>query len=984
MGPAREFEDPVPPPLPVNSGTGVGEGGGGGGIAAAAASIACTRSQLWASTECGVRFWEFSQVFGGHKGRKGGDEESAPFRESGRTSPTMSLVLDERRGLVWTGHKDGKIRSWKMNQDGGVGAEEEEGGSSFREGLSWHAHRSAVLSLILTSNGELWSGHESGVIKAWSWENIEKSLSLTIEERHMAALLIERSFIDLRNLVTVEGVCPLPSVNVKYMLSDNSKSKVWSGGSQSFALWDSQKKELLKVFGINGQVETQVDPSSIHDSYNDDDMKVKLIPSSKKEKSQGSGGFLQRSRNALLGAADAVRRVAAKGAFLEDNRKITALTMSVDGIIWIGCTNGSLIQWDGNGNRLQEFQHRSASVLCICTYGARIWVGYANGNVQVMDLEANLIGGWVAHSNPVVRMAVGGSYIFTLANHGGIRGWYLASPGPIDNILRSELTNKEQLYSKQENFKVLAGTWNVGQERASRDSLVTWLAPAASDVGLVVVGLQEIEMGAGFLAMAAAKESVGLEGSVNGIWWLDSIGKALDEGFERIGSRQLAGLLIGVWARKNLRPHIGDVDAAAVPCGLGRAIGNKGGVGVRIRVFDRTICFVNCHLAAHLEAVNKRNADFDHIYRLMNFGRYYAPGDAHGSGGASSIQCHRSSNATDSGKPELSEADMIVFLGDFNYRLRGITYDEARDLVSQRCFDWLREKDQLRAEMKAGKVFQGLREAHIKFPPTYKFDRYQAGLSGYDSGEKKRIPAWCDRVLYRDNRSVPVAKCSLECPIISCITHYDACLEVMGSDHKPVRCIFTVDVARVDELIRRQQFGEIVSSNEKARVLLEEFLNVPETIVSTNEILLTMLETFSLKITNKCSKDAASFEITCEVKSSFKDKNNSAEVPSKSPFGFPIWLKVLPASGIIKPGQSVDVALNLEDFNALGEFIDGASPNCWAEDTRDQEAILTVNITGSWCTGKKCHQIRVLQSSTSKNPCTESNRTLTRNQSKCR
>lgn len=85
---------------------------------------------------------------------------------------------------------------------------------------------------------------------------------------------------------------------------------------------------------------------------------------------------------------------------------------------------------------------------------------------------------------------------------------------------------------------------------------------------------------------------------------------------------------------------------------------------------------------------------------------------------------------TDVGRPELSEADMILFLGDFNYRLRGISYDEARDLVSQRCFDWLRKKDQLHAEMKAGKVFQGLREAQIKFPPTYKFERQKAGLSG--------------------------------------------------------------------------------------------------------------------------------------------------------------------------------------------------------------------------------------------------------------
>lgn len=73
---------------------------------------------------------------------------------------------------------------------------------------------------------------------------------------------------------------------------------------------------------------------------------------------------------------------------------------------------------------------------------------------------------------------------------------------------------------------------------------------------------------------------------------------------------------------------------------------------------------------------------------------------------------------------------MVVFCGDFNYRLFGISYDEARDFVSQRSFDWLREKDQLRAEMKAGKVFQGMREALIRFPPTYKFERGKPGLGG--------------------------------------------------------------------------------------------------------------------------------------------------------------------------------------------------------------------------------------------------------------
>jgi hypothetical protein len=80
--------------------------------------------------------------------------------------------------------------------------------------------------------------------------------------------------------------------------------------------------------------------------------------------------------------------------------------------------------------------------------------------------------------------------------------------------------------------------------------------------------------------------------------------------------------------------------------------------------------------------------------------------------------------------PELSDTDLIVFLGDFNYRLYNISFDEAMGLVSRRCFDWLRENDQLRAEMKSGRVFQGLREGEFKFPPTYKFEKHIAGLSG--------------------------------------------------------------------------------------------------------------------------------------------------------------------------------------------------------------------------------------------------------------
>ncbi|KAJ9169219.1 hypothetical protein P3X46_017431 [Hevea brasiliensis] len=913
-------------------------------------TITTTETQLWTGSDNGgVQVWQFKDLYGGC-----GD--SAPYRESVAVgSGVTCMVGDEGSRVVWSGHRDGRVRCWKMDfsSDG------------FREVVSWVAHRGPILSMVITRYGDLWSGSEGGAIKIWPWEAIEKSFSFTEEERHMASLLVERSYIDPRSQVTINGFCNVLTSDIRYLLSDNSRAKVWSAGYLSFALWDAHTRELLKIFNIDGQIE-RMDMSSAQDFTFEDEIKMKIVAGPKKEKNQSSFGFFQRSRNAIMGAADAVRRVAAKSGFGDDNRRTEALIITVDGMIWTGCANGLLVQWDGNGNRFQDFQYHSFAVQCFCTFGLRIWVGYASGTIQVLDLEGNLLGGWVAHSSPVIKMAVGAGYIFTLANHGGIRGWSVLSPGPLDKMLHSELAGKEFLYTRIENLKILAGTWNVAQGRASCDSLISWLGSVAGDVGIVVVGLQEVEMGAGVLAMSAAKETVGLEGSSVGQWWLDMIDKTLDEGpsFERVGSRQLAGLLIAVWIRNNLKAYVGDVDAAAVPCGFGRAIGNKGAVGLRIRVYNRIICFINCHFAAHVEAVNRRNADFDHVYRTMTFGRPSNLFNAAAAGSSSAVQMLRTTNVmganSSEGMPELSEADMVIFLGDFNYRLGGISYDEARDFISQRCFDWLRERDQLRAEMEAGNVFQGMREAVIRFPPTYKFDKHQPGLAGYDSGEKKRVPAWCDRILYRDSRSTQVSESSLECPVVSLISQYDACMDVTDSDHKPVRCIFSVDIARVDESVRRQEFGDIMKSNVEIRHLLEEQCKIPETIVSTNNIILQNQDTTILRITNKCGKSVALFEIICEGQSTINEDGRASDHHPRGSFGFPRWLEVIPAAGVIKPDHIAEVSVHLEDFPTLEEFVDGVPQNSWCEDTRDREAILVIKVHGTNNTNhSRNHRIRV-------------------------
>ncbi|KAJ9707096.1 hypothetical protein PVL29_002197 [Vitis rotundifolia] len=236
------------------------------------------------------------------------------------------------------------------------------------------------------------------------------------------------------------------------------------------------------------------------------------------------------------------------------------------------------------------------------------------------------------------------------------------------------------------------------------------------------------------------------------------------QGYVRIVSKQMVGIYISVWVRKRLRRHINNLKVSPVGVGLMGYMGNKGSVSVSMSVFQTRICFVCSHLTSGHKDGDKqrRNSDVYEILRRTQF-----------------------SSVIDADQPQtIPSHDQIFWFGDLNYRLNMLDA-EIRKLVARKKWGELINSDQLSKELRSGHVFEGWKEGVIDFPPTYKYeinsDRYVG--ENPKEGEKKRSPAWCDRILWLGKG-------------IKQLCYKRA--EIRVSDHRPVSSNFMVEVEVFD------------------------------------------------------------------------------------------------------------------------------------------------------------------------------------------
>jgi hypothetical protein len=130
----------------------------------------------------------------------------------------------------------------------------------------------------------------------------------------------------------------------------------------------------------------------------------------------------------------------------------------------------------------------------------------------------------------------------------------------------------------------------------------------------------------------------------------------------------------------------------------------------------------------------------------------------------------------------IMDHEICVINGDLNYRIDTMGRDTVIKAVKTNNLAKLLERDQLLVSRRRNPGFRlrSFIEAPITFPPTYKYD---VGTDNYDSSEKNRSPAWCDRLLYRGGDKVTQ---------LDYRRH-----ELRTSDHRPVSGTFEMRIKSV-------------------------------------------------------------------------------------------------------------------------------------------------------------------------------------------
>lgn len=368
-----------------------------------------------------------------------------------------------------------------------------------------------------------------------------------------------------------------------------------------------------------------------------------------------------------------------------------------------------------------------------------LWAGTRSGDILVFafhtvlsetstQLNASLLRQWRAHPVKIEQILHADSKAAVLSSdrNGTVHAW---------NATPSDILPTAP--SASEAFMVQVLTWNVGAASPSKVTASNITSEWTTRADVLSIGLQEVidlENPSQHAVRMLTNSDAGSTDE-HASWQQFLEATLIPYGFTLVASKPLLGIMILLFVKREKASFMSNIKTQIIRTGIGGAYGNKGGVNVSFTMNSMSWSFTNCHLAAGHTAFMQRNRDATDIIEATGL-----------------------------------HSDVSFFFGDTNYRISAAR-EQAIQLIKAGNWGELRRLDQLISQKTKNPSFSLCRfeEGLLSFRPTYKYD---VGTSDYDSSEKNRVPAWCDRILFR-GKSIQVLQ-------------YEANNEVYISDHKPV------------------------------------------------------------------------------------------------------------------------------------------------------------------------------------------------------
>ena len=298
-------------------------------------------------------------------------------------------------------------------------------------------------------------------------------------------------------------------------------------------------------------------------------------------------------------------------------------------------------------------------------------------------------------------------------------------------------------------FGVHVATWNVGDTKPPKDlSALVGLPESEYVIDILAVGLQEIP----WSVLSTSPDPLSRTNP-----WLSHLTSILGKSeFVLVTATQMCGLQLALFVQRGVLPFLTSVESAQTPTGFFGLIGTKGVVSIRFQLHGTWFCFINAHFAAH---------SWNELVRVWEYDTIL---DYH---------CYEDQS-------KILDHDYVFWFGDLNFRIVNVPRQVVNQELEVENYSSLFAKDQLVQLQKKGILFSDFEETAMIFPPTYKKFKNGDYKSYVDC--PKRLPSWCDRILYS----------SAPAPYSIQVLDYADIHQLNQSDHVPVYLQANVNIPK--------------------------------------------------------------------------------------------------------------------------------------------------------------------------------------------